>query len=237
MNSKMLSLFIIAVLFLGSASVYASEEGAKKPEFKYYGSHLCAYPEFKCIKVQRGDTWSKLFPKEQEREIVKRLNRTNVPLRYRRWIVVPVNLSAVEHLDMSPFPDQIKSTGKRLLVVKLGLHAFGAYNEYGYLVHWGPVSGGKGWCPDVKLPCNTAVGAFRIIRKQGPQCVSAKFPVETQGGAPMPYCMHFYRGFALHGSTLPGFHASHGCIRLFHDDAKWLNKHFLNVGSRVIVTR
>ena len=236
MIRKPLALLIIAMLLLvGSSPLHAEE--AKKSVSRYYGSHLCAYSEFSCIKVKRGDTWGKLFPNKREREIVKRLNRTNVPLRYRQWIVIPSNLSEVEHLDMSPFPDKIKSTGKRLLVVNLGLHAFAAYNEYGYLVHWGPVSGGKGWCPDVRLPCNTAVGAFRIIRKQGTECVSRKYPVETGGGAPMPYCMHFYRGFALHGSTLPGFHASHGCIRLFHDDAKWLNRHFMHVGARVIVTR
>ncbi|MCX7124554.1 MAG: L,D-transpeptidase, partial [Gammaproteobacteria bacterium] len=43
--------------------------------------------------------------------------------------------------------------------------------------------------------------------------------------------------FALHGSTLPGYNASHGCVRLFFDDAKWLNQDFLNIGTRVTVSR
>jgi len=235
---KIIALLIVASALIASSSALAqSQSDRSQGEYRYYGSHLCGYPEFKCVRVTRGDTWAKLFPNKREREIVKRLNRTNLPLSYRRWIVVPTNLSEVEHLDMSPFPHSIKPTNKKLLVVNLGLHAFAAYNEKGQLVHWGPVSGGKGWCPDVRRVCNTAIGVFRIVDKRGPKCVSTKFPVETGGGAPMPWCMYYYRGFALHGSTLPGFHASHGCIRLFKDDAKWLNRHFVEIGTQVIVTR
>ena len=59
----------------------------------------------------------------------------------------------------------------------------------------------------------------------------------------MPYCMHFFRGYALHGSeVVPGFRDSHGCVRLFIEDAKWLNEEFIIVpraggiiGTRVIV--
>lgn len=38
-------------------------------------------------------------------------------------------------------------------------------------------------------------------------------------------------------STLRGFHVSHGYIRLFSKDAEWLNKHFLDIGTEIIVTR
>lgn len=237
MNKIIILLIAASAIIFGSSALAQSESDKPEGEYRYYGQQLCAYPEFKCIRVNRGDTWAKLFPNEREREMVKRLNRTNLPLSYRRWIVVPTNLSKVTYLELSPFPADIKSTGKKLVVVNLGLHAFAAYDAKGHLVHWGPVSGGKGWCPDVHRVCNTAVGVFRIVGKEGPKCVSDKFPVETAGGARMPWCMYYYRGFALHGSTLPGFHASHGCIRLFTEDAKWLNQHFVQIGTQVIVTR
>jgi len=33
--------------------------------------------------------------------------------------------------------------------------------------------------------------------------------------------MFFHGGFALHGSpSVPGYNASHGCVRLFDDDAE-----------------
>ena len=223
--------YISAVILL-----VVSLSGTAFSQSKYYGTHLCGYKGFKCVKIHRGDTWAKLFPSKRQREVVKRLNRTNVALQYRSWIVVPTNLRKINHMDMAPFPDYIKPSGKRTIVVKLGLHAFGAYNESGYLVHWGPVSGGKGYCDDVGRACRTATGVHKVYRKQGVNCISSKFPIDTGGGAPMPYCMHYYGGFALHGSTLPGYHASHGCIRLFNDDAKWLNKHFLKVGSKVVVS-
>ncbi|OGT52705.1 MAG: endopeptidase IV [Gammaproteobacteria bacterium RIFCSPHIGHO2_12_FULL_41_15] len=206
-------------------------------ESRYYGGNLCAYEGFHCVKVKSGDTWAKLFPNEHEREIVKRLNRTNLPLYYRSWIVVPRDLKQLTLMDLSPFPDQMETNGQKLVLINLGVHAFGAYGPDGKLVHWGPISGGKGWCPDIHGQCNTVVGQFNVVEKKGPECVSDKFPVETEGGAPMPYCMYFYRGFAMHGSTLPGYHASHGCVRLFFEDAQWLNRHFVDVGTRVILSR
>src|SRR3990167_287994 len=204
---------------------------------RYYGQNLCGYSGFKCIKVRHGDTWNKMFPNSSEREIVMKLNRTNMPLRYRTWIVVPTNLGSITEKQLSPFPEHRNTNGKKALVVNLTSQAFGAYDAEGNLVHWGPVSGGRGYCPDVGRSCNTITGHFKIYRKQGEDCKSSKFPVETRGGAPMPYCMHFHGGFALHGSTLPGYNASHGCVRLFFNDAKWLNQDFLNIGTPVIVSR
>ena len=84
---------------------------------------------------------------------------------------------------------------------------------------------------------NSAIGHMKVYSKKGEECRSSLYPIETHGGAKMPYCMHFNGGFALHGSTLPGYNASHGCVRLFFEDAEWLNKHFANIGTRVIVTR
>lgn len=204
---------------------------------RYYGAYLCGYSGFKCVRVSRGETWEHMFRNYRERELVKRLNRTNMPLKYRSWIVVPTNLKQLTELELSPFPLHKNTGGQKLLYVDLSKHAFGAYNASGILEHWGPVSGGKGYCPDIGQACATATGTFRIYRKQGEDCISSKFPVETDGGAPMPYCMHFSGGYALHGSTLPGYHASHGCVRLFFEDAKWLNQDFATIGTRVIITR
>lgn len=229
--------YIFCMLLLCMSSLSYAERPQTIGESKYYGGHLCSYEDFTCVKVKHGDTWEKLFPNEREREMVKRLNRTNLGIWSRPWIVVPKALKELDYVDLSPFPQQIDAIGEELVVVNLSAHAFAAYDAEGFLVHWGPVSGGKGWCSDVDQQCTTAVGSFRISHKKGQNCISNTFPVETAGGAPMPYCMFYYRGFALHGSTLPGYHASHGCVRLFNEDAEWLNKSFLKAGSKVIVTQ
>lgn len=230
MYTKRSILALLSVTVLVSAG-YAADNA------KYYGGHLCAYKEFDCVKVQRGDSWRKMFPDARIRAMVKRLNRTNMSMRSRPWIVVPKNLADINHHDLSPFPHTMQTDGEKLLLVSLKVHAFGAYDKKGVLIHWGPISGGKGWCSDINAPCTTATGSFRIIHKKGAECVSSRFPVEENGGAPMPYCMYFYRGFALHGSNLPGYHASHGCVRLFKEDAKWLNQHYVDKSTRIVVTQ
>jgi len=109
-----------------------------------------------------------------------------------------------------------------------------AYDN-GRLVRSGRASGGKGYCPDVRRRCRTPVGHFRVNAKRGAGCKSSKYPLPN-GGAKMPYCMFFYRGYAIHGSNnVPNHNASHGCIRVHPPAAKWLNHNFLRMGTRVIV--
>lgn len=225
----------ITLLALGMLGLCITE--VSQASSRYYGSYLCGYSEFKCVKVKRSDTWEKLFPNSHDRELVMKLNRTNMPLKYRSWIVIPTDLRDASLMQLSPFPKERDTNGKKTIVVSLSKHAFGAYDTDGKLVHWGPISGGKGYCADTGSACKTATGQFKIYRKQGEECKSSKFPVETQGGAPMPYCMHFYGGYALHGSTLPGYHASHGCVRMFPEDAKWVNQEFAPIGTTVIVSQ
>ncbi|MBN2689092.1 MAG: L,D-transpeptidase [Gammaproteobacteria bacterium] len=115
--------------------------------------------------------------------------------------------------------------------------AWAAYDRNGNLLRIGRASGGGNYCPDIGRACHTIVGTFRIIAKGGSTCKSSKFPLKTNGGAPMPYCMHFHsKGYAIHGSyDVPNYNASHGCIRVVPKDAKWLNEHFIEIGSKVIV--
>lgn len=210
----------------------------KKPHFQVYGLSLCNQAGFKCIPVRRGSTWKDLFPNGEQREIAMRLNRTNVSLMYRKWLVVPDDWKTVKYMDLSPFPKHIHPPGGRLLYVNLQVFAFAAYAPDGTLLYWGPATGGKAWCSDLHRSCESAEGVFKIYRIQGADCRSSAYPIVTNGGAEMPWCMHYYRGFAIHGSTLSGFvNRSRGCIRLFDADAKWLNQQFVHYGTKVIVKR
>src|SRR5262249_23293135 len=56
-------------------------------------------------------------------------------------------------------------------------------------------------------------------------------------GAPMPYMQRITQsGIALHAGVLPGYPASHGCIRLTNDFAIRL-WHLTKRGARVIIAR
>jgi len=196
-----------------------------------YGAELCANKNYECYQVKPGDTWVGLWPNPRERDIVMRLNRTNVALKYREWIVVPKNLSRITLMDISPFPQHIANPDKtKFIVVDLGLQAFAAYNAEGALVLWGPATMGRELCPDIGKPCKTVEGSFHMIRKKDVDCQSNTYPLGL-GGTAMPYCMFFYGGYALHGSQLPGKPSSHGCVGIFDNDARWLNQDFIKAGK------
>ena len=135
------------------------------------------------------------------------------------------------------FPNMRPATGNKVFVFDPQKGIWAAYNENGERVNVGRASGGKSYCPDVKRSCKTIVGEFKILRKGGKNCKSGRYPLETNGGAPMPYCMLFSdKGYAVHGShDVPDQNASHGCIRITPMAAQWLSHNFMEVGTLVIV--
>lgn len=197
----------------------------------FYGTGLCGYPQYDCIKVVPGQNWENLFPDEQQRDIVQRINRTYNPLWAGKVIAVPKNLAYVSVLDVSPFPMQIPGEHQKEVIIDQDKLAWGAYDEQGHLIKWGPISSGRDRCPDANRSCRTLTGIFRVFSKENEKCTSDVFPI-GKGGAKMPYCMFFHKGFALHGSSdIPGIRASHGCVRMFTEDAKWLNHEFVELSS------
>jgi len=223
MTRSVILIVISLLILLSSSRLYAQP----------YGSQLCKNPEYTCYKVKKGDSWKKLFRDETKRDLVMRINRMNTSLYRGLTIAIPVSENE-DVLSYSPLAAQINPPGRKLILVSIKDLAFGAYNADGTLEHWGPVSTARGYCPDIGKRCNTARGQFEIHDKKGEDCVSTRYPV-GHGGAPMPYCMYFNGNFALHGSyEVPGYNASHGCVRLFVNDAQWLNEEFTE-GERVKV--
>ncbi|MBA2710447.1 MAG: L,D-transpeptidase [Tatlockia sp.] len=213
--------------------------------FTRFGEILCNTPDFFCLKVKKGDTWANLFPNEDTKDIVRRINRMNIQLRTGMTLAVPKNIERLTIYDVSPFPRYIEGSGEKTIYISQQKLAWGAYDEKGELLWWGPVSSGLESCKGVIGGCTTPTGSYRIIRKKDIDCISTAFPRRADGydgGAQMPFCMHFFRGYALHGSEdLPGYRASHGCIRMFTEDARWLNEEFVDLpggglkGTRIII--
>lgn len=196
---------------------------------------LCSQPHFHCIDVPKGQKWKDIWPDETQRHLIMRLNRMNTGIIPKMKIVVPDDLEHTTLLDVAPFQKDIPASGEKVIQVDLSLLAWAAYDANGKLVRWGPASGGKGFCPDIQQKCTTVTGTFKIQRKGGAKCKSHTYPVDNPG-APMPYCMFFKGGYAMHGSpNVPGYHASHGCVRIWVDDAKWLNQEFVEIGTPIII--
>ena len=136
----------------------------------------------------------------------------------------------------SVFPRRIKAPGERVFIFSPRHQSWAAYSADGNLVGYGRGNGGANFCRDIGRPCRTPIGSFRVRSKGSPDCRSSKYPL-PKGGAPMPYCMHFLRGYAIHGSPgIANYNSSHGCIRVYTQAASWLSQYFMKHGTRVIVT-
>lgn len=136
----------------------------------------------------------------------------------------------------SYFPEKREATGKKVFIFDPKATAWAAYDAQGNRVETGSASGGRDFCDDIGRPCRTVTGTFHVYSKKGEECKSSIYPIETNGGAKMPYCMHFSGGYSIHAAyEVPNYNASHGCIRVLPGAAKWLNENFIDVGTTVVV--
>jgi lipoprotein-anchoring transpeptidase ErfK/SrfK len=111
--------------------------------------------------------------------------------------------------------------GPLQIVVSIGNQKVTLFSN-GVRVAQGPVSTGVPGHP-------TPTGVFSIIEKD------RYHHSNLYSNAPMPYMQRItWSGVALHEGVLPGYPASHGCIRMSHDFAQKLWP-VTNLGVRVIV--
>jgi hypothetical protein len=144
--------------------------------------------------------------------VLQKLNRADLGHLDRLPALVVPDLWVGDPLAYSPMPRRypLANRHRRVLIVYLTAQIFGAY-EYGELVRWGPVSSGRRTAP-------TPSGLFHMNWKQQVH-VSTIDPDWL-----MPWSFNFENraGLAFHQQDLPGHPASHGCVRLLGEDARWL---------------
>ncbi|MEK7580260.1 MAG: L,D-transpeptidase [Patescibacteria group bacterium] len=130
-----------------------------------------------------------------------------------------------DDFDWMPLPKERSNLDglAKVVVVDLNLQFLGAY-EYGHLVFWSPISSGN---PKIRNGKETPNGSFKILFKDANH--------RSYGfGVSMPYAMNFHGGFYIHVGDLPGYPASHGCVRMLYVEAKKLYQ-WAGIGTRVII--
>ncbi len=113
------------------------------------------------------------------------------------WEFMPADISTAQDIP-------------KLVIVSQRTQAFGFY-ENGVLVRSGPVSSGKQATP-------TANGLY-FANWKGEKVVST---VDDSWILKWNINIDNKKGISLHQYTLPGYPASHSCVRFYAQDARWL---------------
>ncbi len=130
-----------------------------------------------------------------------------------------------ETTDVADQDTSEPGTGREamLAVVSLGDQRVTIYGPNGPIMQ-GPVSSGA-------TPNDTPVGIYSVLQK------NREHYSNRYDDAAMPFMQRItWTGIALHGGALPGYPASHGCVRLNQDFARELFDK-TKLGMRVIVSR
>jgi lipoprotein-anchoring transpeptidase ErfK/SrfK len=149
-------------------------------------------------------------------DILEKLNRRDREHLLRAdppvpGIVVPTVWDETD-LAYSPFPSRWEAVASdaKYIVVHQPMQVFAAY-EAGVLVRWGPVSSGR-------KETFTPAGRFNLTWR-------SRSRRSTDNDA---WLLEWYvnfinsRGVSFHQFELPGYAASHACVRLLQRDARWL---------------
>jgi hypothetical protein len=128
----------------------------------------------------------------------------------------------VEPSDDKPVVALPKPSGPLVIVVSIGKQTVTVYDD-NKVIAKSPISSGTSSNP-------TPTGIFSILEK------NRYHYSNLYGGAPMPFMQRVTNsGVAMHAGDLPGYPASHGCIRLPYSFARSLFG-ITDVGARVIIS-
>lgn len=149
---------------------------------------------------------------EAQQKVIYALNRIEGrKVRAGKSLVVPDTLFD-DILNYSPFPKKLDiiSEVPKTILISQRVQGFALY-EKGNLVKWGPVSSGKKSTP---TPNGLHYANYKAAKK-----------VSTVDNSwLLPYYFNFmnFEGVGVHQYALPGYPASHACVRLYMDDAFYI---------------
>jgi lipoprotein-anchoring transpeptidase ErfK/SrfK len=171
-------------------------------------------PLYKILYPKRGNSYSKLIRKYgyNGADIILALNRVDRKnLKRKDSLVVPDTI-VTNWKYYSPLPLKVEEAFQipKLIVVSQKVQAFAAY-QLGNLILWGPTSTGKEETP-------TPNGLFHTNWKA--EETTSTF--DDEWTLKWNFNLDNFEGVALHQYEMPGYPASHSCVRLYEKDAEWI---------------
>ena len=180
---------------------------------------------------KKKDSAMALFNKEfskDEQSVILAINRLDSKNKWRAdTLMIPDKIDETL-MSYSPFPrtlEQLKEV-KKIVFFSYPIQAFASY-ENGKLVKWGP----------------TSLGSKNAQTKRGLMFANwkkelATSTVDSSWKLPYNFNVHNTLGIGWHQYDLPGYPASHSCLRLTVDDAKflynWADQWILNKGGATV---
>ena len=157
------------------------------------------------------DSFQTKYNKEQK-DIIFALNRIDagkVGIGFK--LVIPDTMVS-DLLKYSPFPENLEMLDSipKTVLISQRIQGFGLYKN-GKLIKWGPVSSGKQSTP---TPNGLNYANYK-----------SKLKISTINGEwKMPYYFNFMNlfGVGIHEYSLPGYPASHACVRAYKEDAQFI---------------
>lgn len=162
-----------------------------------------------------NDSLMKKFNKEfsaAQKYTIAALNRIDVDhIKTRDSLIVP-NEFYTDFLQYSPFPNQVEILQPidKFIVFSYPIQAYAVY-EKGTLKKWGPTNMGK----------KTAQTPRRLYFTNW-KGRKVKSTVDSEWILNWNFNIHNSDGIGFHQYALPGYPASHSCLRLLDADAQWL---------------
>ena len=193
---------LVLVLILSGSIALAQDSASPQP------------PRYRPVRIE-GMATVRALQKTYGAEgflAILHLNRIDLAhVREGATLVVPDPPASMTAL--SPFPSSLGQEPwipPRLLLVSRRVQAFAAY-EAGALVRWGATSTGR---RDTPTPAGLFAANWRSKLRRSSD--NAEWL--------LPWYVNFVNesGVSFHQFALPGSPASHACVRLLVDDAKWI---------------
>ena len=164
------------------------------------------------FSVKDNEAWIKTLEPGDTLNVLCLLNRADKYFLLRLDTLVMPDTFLVDLDKYSPFPVKLEglTTVDKMIFISYAAQAFAVY-ENGERIKWGATSMGKQSTP-------TPIGLFATNWKSK-RTISTVDPTWVMEWY---FNLANFEGVSMHQYALPGYPASHACVRLFKDDAYWL---------------
>ena len=211
---------LFAVLIAMIATACSEEKTRKRQQKKAARQEQTIEPEEKIAVTYTIDTLIdqaeidafKASYTDGQQKVILQLNRYGAG-RFKNGMVLSIPDTVLSSFaDYTTFPKELPNTDTipKLILVSLRIQSFAIY-EAGRLIRTGPVSSGKKAAP-------TPPGRYFTNWKAKVKTST----IDDQWIMPWYFNIQNKEGIAFHQYELPGYAASHACIRMEEEDAKWL---------------